>query len=89
MLYDYMYLIPKEEYRSLQTTSSDHAKLVDSIAGDVNGGQVNHIEIGEGGRVTIKPTDITPRRNDNFQEQKCPEKVTLPFLNRHIKLPKN
>ena len=58
MLYDYMYLIPKEEYRSLQTTSSDHAKLVDSIAGDVNGGQVNHIEIGEGGRVTIKPTDI-------------------------------
>ena len=58
-LYDYMYLLPKDEYTSLKSTLSDHVRLVDSIKGDVNGGQVNHIEIGEGGKVVIKPTDIT------------------------------
>ena len=53
-----MYIIPKDEYMSLKKTSSEHGQLIDSIKGDVNGGQVNHIEIGEGGRVVIKPKDI-------------------------------
>ncbi len=57
-LYDCMYLISKDEYSSLHDTNDEHTKLVDSIKGDVNGGQINHIEIGEGGKVVIKPTDI-------------------------------
>ena len=58
-LYERMYLIPEDEYHSSQETCREHARLIDSIGGDVTGGQVNHIQIGEGGRVTIKPTDVT------------------------------
>jgi len=43
-LYDSMFLISKGEYISLKRIREDHAHLVDSIGGDVNGGQVNHIE---------------------------------------------
>lgn len=57
-LYSSMYMISSDEYRSLSQTKCEHDKLVDSIRGDVNGGQVNHIEIGEGGKVVIKPTDM-------------------------------
>ena len=58
-LYDLMYLVPKEEYRDLKSTKTEHVQLLDSIKGDVNGGQVNHIEIGEGGRVVIKPDNLS------------------------------
>lgn len=72
-LYDSMYVIPVDQYRSLSQTKCDHDKLVGSIRGDVNGGQVNHIEIGEGGRVVIKPSEVLasnppkkPRGEDTF-----------------------
>jgi len=58
-LYDSMFLISKGEYISLKRIREDHAHLVDSIGGDVNGGQVNHIEIGEGGKVVIKPDQLS------------------------------
>ena len=54
-----MYLISKGEYKSLKRVNDEHASLIDSIAGDVNGGQVNHIEIGEGGKVVIKPNHLS------------------------------
>lgn len=57
--YDYMFLVSRDEYKALHQARSEHDKLIESIKGDVNGGQVNHIEIGEGGKVIIKPTDIT------------------------------
>lgn len=55
-LYDCMYMIPKEEYNNLK--NFERSQYNDSIGRDVNGGQVNHIELGEGSRVVIKPTDI-------------------------------
>jgi len=55
-------MIPKEEYNLLKKSSIQYN---DSIGRDVNGGQVNHIELGEGGRVVIKPTDITASTKNN------------------------
>ena len=43
--YECMFLIPQDEYKALQSKSSDHDKLIDSISGDLHGSQVNHIEI--------------------------------------------
>ena len=54
-----MHLISKEEYRRLQSTRAEHDSLVNSIKGNISGGQINHIEISDGGRVVIKPTDVT------------------------------
>lgn len=51
-LFDRMVVIPEQEYKDLQKNSG--AKFVDSVAGNVDG-QVNHFELGENGRVTIKP----------------------------------
>ena len=57
-LFDRMYLLSRNEYQSLTQAKNERDSMVNSIRGDVNGGQVNHIEIGEGGRVVIKPNDI-------------------------------
>ncbi len=69
--YDCMYLISKDEYASLKnssTTSCAAAQLQDSVQGDVNGGQVNHIELGEGGKVVIKPSrDIVATQQKNVK----------------------
>lgn len=63
-----MYVISKEKYDALEEAaaggggsnpSPEHRQLIDSVAGDVSGGQVNHIEIGEGGRVVIKPNALS------------------------------
>ena len=54
-----MYLLSRSEYHSLTQAKNERDTMVSSIQGDVNGGQVNHIEIGEGGRVVIKPNDIS------------------------------
>ncbi len=56
-LYDQMYLLSADDYFALTQTKGEHEKLVDTIR--VNGGQINHIEIGEGGKVVIKPSDLT------------------------------
>lgn len=53
--YQCMYLIPSEQYEKFKKS---HQKIIggDELSGTVQGhGQVNHIEIGEGGKVTIKP----------------------------------
>lgn len=50
-LYERMVVIPEQEYKDLRTAN---AKFIDSVAGNVDG-QVNHFELGENGRVTIKP----------------------------------
>ena len=57
--YNQMYLISKDEYDSQKQTCAEHDHLIDSIKGNINGGQVNHIELSEGGKVVIKPTDIS------------------------------
>ena len=60
--YHCMYLISKEEYNALQTSQEkrDHQRgNHNSIGRDVTGGQINHIEIGEGGRVTIRPNQVS------------------------------
>ena len=54
-----MYLISKDEYESQKQTCAEHDHLIDSIKGNINGGQVNHIELSEGGKVVIKPSDIS------------------------------
>ena len=67
-MYEYMYVIPVEKYKALVEAGvtregGEHGpppqQLIDSVAGDVSGGQVNHIEIGEGGRVVIKPNGVS------------------------------
>ena len=54
-MYECMYVISKEKYDALEQAAASggsnsapeqHHQLFDSIAGDVSGGQVNHIEIG-------------------------------------------
>ena len=72
-LYDCMYVIPKEEYHNLKNRGVG-AQYNDSIGGDVNGGQVNHIELGEGGRVVIKPTDVVAATRDVHSKNK----ITIP-----------
>ena len=53
-----MYVITKEEYQNFKNNGRNGNQYNDSIGRDVNGGQVNHIELGEGGRVVIKPNDV-------------------------------
>lgn len=53
-LYEKMVVIPEGKYRELKT-KSESPHFVDSIAGNVEGGMVNHIELGEHSRVTVKP----------------------------------
>ena len=67
LLYEHMYLVPKDRYEQLAAAAaaskssasqnkSSCASTGDTLNGEVSGhGQVNHIEIGEGGRVTIRP----------------------------------
>ena len=57
--YEYMYMIPREMYSQLMRAMRSGVGPTgdgDQLNGTVQGqGQVNHIEIGQGGRVTIKP----------------------------------
>ena len=55
-LYKSMILIPRDEYETQKDARQHSGDFHDSIQGDISGGQVNHIELGDGGRVTIKPT---------------------------------
>ncbi len=71
----YMYLIPKEDYTNLHAMKNNYEQLIqrnggDGIHGDVNGGQVNHIEIGDGGQVTIRPDDISAKSCDGKKSSK-------------------
>ena len=50
-LYERMILIPENQYYAM---TAENAKFVDSINGNIDG-QVNHIEVSDGGRVVIKP----------------------------------
>ncbi len=78
--YSYMYLIPRDEYHSLKNTKESHLQLIDSIKGDVkDGGQVNHIEIGEGGKVTIRPNGVTAQQKTSKTKPK--PKPKEPFTN--------
>ena len=55
--YDRMVVLPEAQFKDLQQATSaarSAAVFHDSVAGNVDG-QVNHFELGENGRVTIKP----------------------------------
>ncbi len=58
-----MYMVPKEDFHRMK----NHVCIGnngDGIHGDINGGQVNHIEIGDGGKVTIKPDGGISAKDD-------------------------
>ena len=50
-----MVVIPEDQYNGLLNADRRNAQYIDSVAGNVRG-QVNHFEMGEHGKVTIKPT---------------------------------
>ena len=52
-VYDYMYLIPKEEY-SGQTHISTPSESERKLSGEVHGSQVNNIEVSRGGTLLIQ-----------------------------------
>ena len=52
--YERMIVLPEDIYQSL-LRQSEGARYKDSVAGNVQGGQVNHIEVGQNGKVVIKP----------------------------------
>ena len=64
--YDCMYLVSKEDYERVKDgyrANSAHNGMPqennDCVNGDINGGQVNHIEIGDGGKVVVKPDSLS------------------------------
>lgn len=66
-LYDKLYLVAEPELGAMRATCKDHKHLVESIAsGDVSGGQINHIRIGNGGKITIKPDDGVEASSSRF-----------------------
>lgn len=57
-LYEIMYILPKNEYESLRQASESKTSLggtlQDSVGRDLNGEQINNIEVGDGGVIVIQ-----------------------------------
>ena len=53
-LYDRMIILPESHYNKLMNEKQEHARFVESVNGNVDG-QVNFIEVSEGGRVLLRP----------------------------------
>ena len=57
--YEYMYLVPREEYERVRMSGQETSRASgngDTLNGNVQGAaQVNHIEMAEGTKLTIKP----------------------------------
>ena len=66
--YKKMYLLSQDEYSSLQEASDDRDLLIKSIKG--SHGQINNIDIGDGGRVVIKPSEISAKHVKPIQKSK-------------------
>lgn len=54
-----MVLISEDEYNRMKVSTSNHEKLISSIKGNISGGQINNIEISDGGKVVIKPNEVS------------------------------
>ena len=79
-----MYLLSQDEYDAMKEKFDDHDKIIKSIKG--HHGQINNIEIGEGGRVVIKPSEITAKHvkktntSQNHPSQILPHITNPPFV---------
>ena len=69
MSYQYMYIVTRDVYEQTMQNKGE-CMSGDKIGGNVSQSQVNHIELKEGGKVTIKPNkDVVAHSTQNEEER--------------------